>query len=214
MKSFFSAILLIISFASFALDEDEEFVQELESERANQYEQAIKLNKAREDFEGVGDKMAENIQKMGNSSFYDESFRNAFKDVFSNNPLHALSVEEVRSRILEGVKDKPGEKIFIKYPKTLDISVDILRDQDALMSLMGIMERKDDLKSYFYFWLGLIIFSLIYKRFFFSKQWNYFQRLFMSLLMTVFVTVTSFGAFYYLFKKELKPTISIIRRHI
>ncbi len=115
--------------------------------------------------------------------------------------------------ILANVQGKPAHKIFTKFPKTLDISVDILRDQEAMPAMLGIFARKNALKVYFFSWIGIMIFGYLFKKIFFSKRWPAFKRFSMSLLLSLTLSAFSLWLFYYIFTKEVGPTLAVIGRH-
>jgi hypothetical protein len=214
MKFILLLLIALLPNLSFALDDDDEMLRTLEAERVKQVEQAVKLNQARENFEGMGSNMLDDLKKLGNNDFFEESFQHHLKEVMANNPMQTLSMDEVRSMLLERVKGRPAEKLFKKYPKTLDISAGILRDREALPALAGILNRVGDLKLYIYISLGLLVFSFLFKRIFFPRDWTFLRRVSMSVLLSLVMTGLSFGVFYYFFSKEVTPTIAVIRQHI
>ena len=108
---------------------------------------------------------------------------------------------------------QPLGKLFKRFPKLLDICVDIVRDAEALPAFVGILGKKERLKKYFYVWLGLFILSFLIKRYIFPKKWSWAKRLFAGSFMSLLFLSISLSVFYQLFDKELSPILSVMKNH-
>ena len=128
--------------------------------------------------------------------------------------LSNLPAEEVRKMILEKVKGSHLEGVFNRFPKLLEFCVEMVRDKEALSGLMGIMMRKDDMKTYGYMWLGIFLFGLFLKYRIIKPQWPFFKRFRYSMSVNAVLSIISLYVFYSFFAKELEPTMSIISKLI
>lgn len=158
------------------------------------------------------------LHKLGHSelsakSLLDERVVVILQKLFRNNELQKQSPEFISQLILDKAKGKPFEWILKDHPKVLSAIVDVIRDQEALASLIGIFLRKGDLKTYFFIWIGLMILGHLIKRFAFSEDWGKGKRFIMSFLLSLTLTVTSLTVFYNMFDRELSPTAKILITH-
>jgi hypothetical protein len=128
--------------------------------------------------------------------------------------LNKLPAEEVRKMILEKVKGSHLEGVLSRFPKLLEFCVEMLRDKEALSGLMGIMIRKDDMKTYGYIWLGIFLFGLFLKNRIIKPQWRFFKRFRYSMSVNAVLSMISLYVFYSFFAQELAPTISIFSKLI
>jgi hypothetical protein len=213
---FFLLLILatIISLPGLCQEEDDELLRALEQRRLMQVERAQELNKLKAGLEDKSLGLVQEFKKIGDNPIFDDQFHRTIQEVLSNNPLARASAEEVRKLVLQSVEGRPLEKLFHHSPRLLELSVDWLRDREAMPALAGLLGRKEDLKKYFYFWLALIITTFLFKRYFFSKEWNFFRRMFMSLLVSLLSISLSVGVFYYVFTSEIAPTFKVISKHL
>jgi hypothetical protein len=128
--------------------------------------------------------------------------------------LNKLPAEEVRKMILEKVKGSHLEGVLSRFPKLLEFCVEMVRDKEALSGLMGIMMRKDDMKTYGYMWLGIFLFGLFLKYRIIKPKWPFFKRFRYSMSVNAVLSIISLYVFYSFFAKELAPTMSIISKLI
>lgn len=158
------------------------------------------------------------LQRLGHSeltakSLLDERVVKVLQKLFRNNELQKQSPEFISQLILDKAKGKSFEWMLKDHPKVLSAIVDVIRDKEALASLIGIFLRKGDLKTYFFIWIGLMILGHLIKRFVFSEDWGKGKRFVMSFLLSLTIGVTSLTIFYNIFDRELSPTAKILITH-
>jgi hypothetical protein len=198
-----------------AQDDDEKILNELEEDREQSTAQAVQMNDMSENLKNQLSSVPQALKQLGESklnpaSLMDEKVVLSLKAALKNNPLKTLPKEEVRALIFEKIQSEKVKNYLVNHPKILDTWIEILQDDKALPSAVGIFLRKSDLKLYGFIWLGLLVFSWIFKKIYFSKDWTFLHRLFMSFLMSISVSVISFGTFYTMFYDELSPAVKII----
>lgn len=137
------------------------------------------------------------------------------KRMFKESGLHKAPPEDVRELILEQTKGGHLHNFLKNHPKILNTFVEILRSEEALPSAVGLFTRKQDLKTYFFIWLFLIIVGFIIKRFYFKKQkkWSKFKIAMMSFFLSSTITFVSLTIFYNMFYEELSPSVKILVYH-
>ncbi len=217
MKKFLF-FLLCLSLSSGPLgaqDDDEKILEELEKDKKASTARAVEINDISENLKKQLSSVPNTLMNLGEnklnpSSLLDEKVVLSLRETLKKSPLKSLPKEEVRILILEKIENQRVKNYLVNHPKILNTWIEILQDQNALPSAMGIFLRKSDLKVYGFIWLGLLIFSWIFKKIFFSKSWTFLHRLFMSLLVSLSVSVISFGVFYTMFYDELSPAMKII----
>jgi hypothetical protein len=218
MKLIFALLVCFITLPGLCQEDDEQLVDTIEAERRKQVETAVKLNDAQENLKSAVFNAPKELQKLGYktldaAAFKDERVVKIVQKMFDNSPLRSMTIEQVRNLMLEKVKGEPYEGLLRSNPKLVDAFADVLRDEKAMPSLLGVLLRKDDLKIYGLIWLGLIFFSWVFKKIFFDKDWSRGKRFFMSILVSLSVTALSLGIFYKMFNEEVSPTVTILSRH-
>jgi hypothetical protein len=158
--------------------------------------------------------ISDELQKLGHNSvdgavLLDDKALELIKKALKNNPLQNSKPEEVRKLILDKYEGKPIGKFLEKSPRVLDTFVDILRYKKALSSLVGIFSRKEELRIYMYFWLGLLIGTWLFKKYI-VKEKSFLK----SIIISIFTSLLSLLVFYSMFYDELSPTVNIIAKHI
>ncbi len=207
--------LILLSLTGPAWSEgDEEMLHELEDQKA---EQTALVNRI-EEAKNIQLNPIEEIQKLGHktidaATLMDDRVVDILQKAMRTTDLHKADPKALREMILTQVEGKPLEKIFKKYPKLLDISVDIFRDKEAIASLIGILKRKDDLKTYGLICIGIMIFGWLIKKKLIDKDWPLFKRLGASFIISLGLSIASLGYFYKTFEAELGPTVRIISKH-
>lgn len=207
----------MFSLPGFCQEEDELLVEELQAQRTRQIEAAKKLNQAKENLEKPAfDPMGE-LQKLGYKEINLKTLTDAkalevVKKMMDQRNLQSASPENVRKALFDKVS--PGTQEFLnEHPKITDAIVDVLRDEKALSSLIGILLRKDDLKRYAMIWFCLIVLSWLFKKIFYGPKWKTGKRMIVSLMLSLTVTTVSLLTFYQLFKSELSPIVRIAGHH-
>lgn len=199
------------------LNEDAD-VQELETTRLKQLEKMKVIETTTKPLADPVLNPLEEIQKLGYkqinaAALLDDKVLAIMQKTLKTGVMSKLPAAEVKKMIQEKFKGSMLEGIFNKYPKILDIFVDLMRDKDALAGLLGIMIRKDDLKEYGYICLALLIFGLFVKSRIIKPKWPFFKRFLYSITVSFFLSMISFYLFYSYFGTEIGPTLSVISKH-
>jgi hypothetical protein len=145
------------------------------------------------------------------SSFLANVQKNMFEKLVKENPLAHLSKEQIRDFISERAKETQWQQIFSDYPKLLDFIVEWFADKKALPSLINIMARKNKLTNYTVSFFVILILGMILN-ILLTKKGSILKHLAIKLSMTFFTMLAQLGAFYFIFREELTPTIEIATR--
>jgi hypothetical protein len=216
------SLLLTVLFCLFSLpgycqEEDEQLLEDLQKDRAKQIQAAKQLNEMKENVEKSRFDPHAEIKKLG----YDGINAKALTDIkvlkivqkmMDQSGLKNAPKDEVRKTVLQQVSPRTKE-FFSKHPKILDISVDVLRDEKAMSSLVNILMRKDDLKLYAVIYICLVLLNWLFKKIFYRKTWSKTKTLVISLTLTITLGTLSLATFYKLFQQELTPFITIVSNH-
>lgn len=128
--------------------------------------------------------------------------------------MDKLSVAEIKAQIKDRVEGSWMESVFKRFPKLLDVFADFLREKKALDGLLGIVARKDDLKTYGYTWLVIFLAGIYIKHRLIKPTWEFGRRFKWSFSISFALSVLSIYIFYNKFSVELDPTLSIISKHL
>ncbi len=197
-------------------DSDEAMLNELEQQRKDRAKKFEEIGAIVPD--EVFDPVAE-LKKLGHENispeiFLDEKVIPIFTRVFKENHLKNQPRDLVRETVLQKFQGHPLEKFFKRFPKVLEIFVDLLRDPDAFPSMLQILKRKNDLKRYGYIILAMMIALFFLKRKFIPKTIPFYKRIPLSLLVSLIFMIFSMGFFYYTFQAEAGPTVKVITSHL
>ncbi len=218
MKIIVGLILCLLSLPGFGQEDDDKLLEKLEEDRRKQTEAAVKLNQVSEKVQTTVLSAPEQLKKLGYetvtpAALLDKKVVKLVQKMMAESTLKNASHEEVRNLILDKAKGKPLEGFLNNSPKIVNCLVDILRDPKALSSMVGLFLRRDDLKLYFFIWLGLMITAWAIKRFAFNKKWPRSKTIVMGLLVSLSATTISLTTFYNLFHAELSPAAEIMVKH-
>lgn len=218
MKLIVGLILCLLSLPGFGQEDDDKLLEKLEADRKKQTEAAVKLNQVSEKVQTSVLSAPEQLKKLGYetvtpAALLDKKVVKLVQKMMAESTLKNASHEEVRNLILDKAKGKPLEGFLNSSPKIVNCLVDILRDPKALSSMVGLFLRRDDLKLYFFIWLGLMITAWAIKRFAFNKKWPRSKTIVMGLLVSLSATTISLTTFYNFFHAELSPTAEIMVKH-
>ena len=122
--------------------------------------------------------------------------------------------EELKNLIREKAKGTFMENVFIRFPKLLNISSDVVRSKEAIPGLLGIMARKEDLKTYGYVWVVIFIFGIWFKGKVVKPKWDFGRRFKWKFCISTILGIINFTIFYSFFGTEIQPTLSIIGKHL
>lgn len=203
-----------------AVNPEDDTVDELTRLRVEEAQAAMKAHEASEKmkqkvFNGPEELAKLGYQSLDGAALLDEKVIKIVQKMMDNSPLKGASRKEVVSLMLEKLQGQPGEEFLKNNPRLLYVFADILRDDKAMSSVIEIMSRRSDLKTYFFIWLSLMITGMLIKRFYFKKQkkWSPTRHFLMGVSLSLSITVVSFSIFYNMFEKELSPAGKIIVQH-
>jgi hypothetical protein len=203
------------------IDPDNTGTAELEMERKKNMERALKNQQIAEAVAKPVLSPLEEIEKLGHKSLdikalLDVKVIAIFQKSMREGLMSSMTQDQVKSMILDMTKDSNpfAHKIFVGFPRFLDFIADFLRDKEAFPSLLGILARKDDLKSYGYIWIAIFLLSLYIKTRIIKPKWHFLRRMYWSFCITLVMTTFSLFIFNSFFSEEIAPTISLITKHL
>jgi len=123
------------------------------------------------------------------------------------NPFSKMPKDEIKTMFTTRMSGLPVEKIINKYPVILDFVVEWLHDKRALPKLVGIINKPDDVKLYGLIVIGIFVGAFILNLM--NSSGGLLTRIFKKLCIFGAGTVVNIGAFVYLFKTEIDPTIDV-----
>ncbi len=212
-------ILAFYSLPGFTTEEDDKLTDELHNIRKKHAEQAVMIDKTRQNLQDSTLNIADQIKGLGHktidsAALLDDKVQALLQKALAESQIRSQSPVFIRAMILGKIAGKPYEKFLLRFPVLIDIMVDVIKDKDALPGLLRILSRQDDLKMYFYVWVGLLILGFILKKIFFPKIMSAWKKFCGGILLSFSLTSISLGFFYYLFSTEIHPTVKIIGHHI
>jgi hypothetical protein len=210
MKFLLPLILILLNLPGFCQEDDEEFIRGAEASRQKHLELVHQIEKTKDAFN-----VADELKKLGydtinGASLMDEKVIAVVKRALRENHMSHFPREVVADLIMEKSQGHYMEKVFRSNPWLLDATVDVMRDREALPALLDLLLKKESLKLYMYFWLGILLLSFIVKRFIFPKSWKGFKRHSLGFLLSFFLMIVSLTVFYNMFRPNLRPTLSIL----
>lgn len=158
-------------------------------------------------------KIMENLDKNPMFKMMNKKQKEAAAIMMKHNPFQNMKKTAIKSSINNMFKPDTQVGIFLKKnPKIADIIADIGVDKNALPSFMSILNQPEKMKTFG----GVVI--VVFVSVFFINLRNSKSNLLKRLIFKVCLIFCSAGvnlwAFYIIFKKELKPTVDIILRHL
>ena len=198
--------------------EENSDVVELEAIRAAQQKKIKMVETAAEPLAKPLRNPLEEMKKLGYeqisaAALLDDKVLAILQRTLKERPVASLSVEKVKAMILEKTQGTFMADVFERFPRILHFVVDFVRDEKAVPGLLGILTRKDDLKSYGYFWLVIFVFGLFIKSRLIKPKWVFKKRFLYSLSFSLVLSSVSLYIFYSLFSEEITPTLSVIARN-
>lgn len=209
--------LFFFSHPGFTQDEDQ-LIEEINRNKQKQIDAITKIDKTTTKVKDGVFNSTESLRKLGHTAINlgalsDPKAVAIIQRSFKESHLQKLSEEEVRKLIIERSKGRVYETIFNNYPWVLDTVVEVLRDKEAMSSLIGILLKQTELKIYLAIWVVLMVLGWLFKKIFFNKNWGRWRWNFTNLFVSIFITMVSVMTFYKIFHSELTPTLSIISKH-
>jgi hypothetical protein len=190
------------------------FAQEPEDE----VEWALKERQEREKRESMATSSArashefELFEKLKKSSILDKKVQELLQKTLAEAKLWEKKPEDIRKMIEEGAKGEYTEKIFKTFPKLLDLSVNMLKDKEAMPQLIKILSKNQLLEQY-----GIILFIMmlglwLVKKYIFPPEPNLLRQAFTDLCFVLTASACSIGLFYIFFIEEVSPTVTVLAR--
>jgi hypothetical protein len=219
MRFLLILFICLTSLPGLCQEEDvDAIVNEVDSERGKQVQTAVKIDEINIEAMKRVPNISEKLKKLGHESFsavamMDERVVQLSKEMLQNSPLPKMSETEVKNFILERSRGSFFEHFLLERPEVLNCIVDLLRDEKALNSAIGLLLRKTDLKIYAGIWLGLMLLSWLFKQIFFNKKWPGSKVFMLGMIVNLTFTSISLTTFYNMFHDELSPGVSIIIKH-
>lgn len=203
--------------APVATEEDAELA-ELEAIRQKQLEKAKMIEKTTDPLKDPLGNPAEQLMKLTKGQvsaamLMDDKIQAALSRLFSDGYMSRASREETVKLIQTRAKGSFFEKLFRWFPSLLQISVDVIRDAQAMPGLIKIMGRKDDLKTFGYIWLAVFIFGMLVKNRLVKPKWPFLKRRLYSFCISFPLNIVTIYVFYTMFSQELAPTLAIVAKH-
>lgn len=218
MKSLFFIFFLCLSLPGFTQEDDEQMIEKIEEERKKQAETAIKLQKTQDDIKNAAFDAPEELKKLGYETvdavaMMDEKVVKIVKKMLEQSTLKNSSEADVKKLLLDKYKGGAAGDFLANNPRITNFFVDVLRDEKALSSIVGIFLRREDLKLYACIWLGFMMLGWLFKKIFFKKKWSRVTATLMGLIVSLSVTAISLTTFFKIFEEELTPTTEILVKH-
>jgi len=144
MKLFLILVLCFTSLPGFTQEDDvEKIANDVEFERGKQVEAAVKIDEMNQKALRRIPNIAEKLKKLGHESFtatsmMDERVVQLAKDMLKESPLTKMPEREVKNFILERSRGSFLEHFLLERPKVIDCLVELLRDEKALNSAIGL----------------------------------------------------------------------------
>lgn len=132
--------------------------------------------------------------------------------LLKTNPLSNMSHDQVKSFLKERFKGSKFEKVLENNPRLLNIMAALARDSNALPSLVGIFDEKEKMLTYTYGFILIFILGIILNIFMFSKA-NVLKRILFKISLSLAIPACNFLLFYLMFRKQLDPTLTVIKNN-
>lgn len=134
------------------------------------------------------------------------------EELLNQNPLSFVPKEEIKSMILSRTTGSRLNSFLKNNPKYLEMAIEIFQDKEALSSLASIINSPDKLKKYGFICLFVFVVGFLINLK--SDGMGILKKILLKLGVTLASIVCNFVIFYYLFEKELHPTITIIKKYL
>lgn len=216
---FLLLIFFLFSLPGFGQEDEDKHLKELEAQRRRQTEMAVKLDESRQNLQNTTYNAIEELKKLGHenitaASLLDEKVVKIVRKLLVDSPIRQMPREKVQALILDKAKDNVLGPFLLESPKALDFLTDVLMDKDALPALMGIFLRKDDLKYYFYLWIGIVIMGYVFKRLFVPVEWVGWKEIVAAIVINIVIACICVTVFYRTFNEELDPLLRVVGNYI
>ncbi len=209
-------IFLIFGFITLGLAQDDEAsIEELEKLREVQQRQAEQLEKVTEPIAEVQDDLAALSQKaLTVDDIMSEKFQKMIEKSLKDNPLRDMKRETLKQMLMARVSGQLLGRVFRFLPVTLDITVDLMKDDKALLGLIRLAGKKKEMMNFAGVWIVLFISFWMLKKRIAPKTAPFVRRLIFKTSLSIIGSVLSLSIFYFMFQEEIGPMISIITKNL
>lgn len=128
------------------------------------------------------------------------------------NPLNELTPEDVKGYYSEKSKGTYFEKIFTKWPKTLDFAAELTLDKPALKGLAAIPFNTAKWMQFFWGFLFLLFLFWFIGRVIDRKTKSILKSIFLRFCIRIVHFALLLFWFYKTFEPELEPTINLVKK--
>lgn len=137
-----------------------------------------------------------------------DNMKVAAAKMMRSNPFSSMDKEELRSML---VGRTAGTKLgnFLKNsPRLVTVLVDIAHDEKAIPSFISLINKPGKIKMYGFVVGSVFVIAFILNLF--NSKSSLLKRVVNKFLIMGCAATINFGAFYFIFKQELQPTLNII----
>jgi hypothetical protein len=127
-------------------------------------------------------------------------------------PLQKLKEEELVKMLNENTKDSTFRPYMEQFPLITIFAVRMIKDKEAIPSLVKITEDKDRLIRFAWWMLGSFIFGFILKKILYNKDHPFLLAFGIFFARFIFMQALRFGIIYYFFKAELTPALDVFKK--
>jgi hypothetical protein len=182
-------------------DLDEEIDQTI-SELSNNKDQLAQLEGIKS-MESGGDHISSFMKKMQGTMM---------TKLLKENPLKLLPKDQMRSTFLSMIEGTPYKKIMENNPKLMNFAMEWLVDDNAIKGFLNIPSNQKRMKNYLYILIGFFIFGFFLNHYL-TRDSGLLKKIIVKLFMMVFTIGGNLTIFYFMFKKELDPTLDLVKKH-
>lgn len=183
----------------------EEDLDQTISELSHNKEQLSQLNQVDglKMVEANGDPIGSFMQKMQGTMM---------TKLLKENPLKMLPRDQMRATFLSMIDGTPYKKIMQNNPKLMNFTMDWLVDDNAIKGFLNIPSDQKRMKNYLYILLAFFI-GGFFLNLYLTRNSGLLKKIVIKLFMLGFTFAGNISIFYFMFKKELDPTLYLVKKH-
>ena len=195
---------------------DEQDVIELESRQIERRDQVDQIEEMANQVAKIPFNAVEELQKLGYKTveeinLWDSKVIAILQRSLSENDFRNQAPEIQRAIIMGHIKGQPLEQLFLRFPKALEFTAAMFSDKEVVPSMLGLFNRREDLKVYGMIVVVLFISSFVVKKILISRDASRFQKFLTRLLVNISVSIGSFMIFYEMFSDEVGPALKFVK---
>ena len=199
-------------------DEDQAIIEAAEADRLKQIEKIKAVEQATAPIAEAKNPLQQihdlGYEQLDAAALMDTKVIAILQQTIRDGAMAQTSDEDLKKMIKEKVKGTWMEGPVRRFPKLLSIMSDVVRSKEAIPGLLGIMARKEDLKTYGYVWVVIFIFGIYIKSKLVKPKWDFSKRFKWKFVISSILGIINFAIFYSFFGTEIQPTFSIIGKHL